>query len=680
MKKRCKSRKQLYFIILFIFLTENLFSQTFSNANATSITDNGSTVIPVNVSGLPTSIDTVNFGLESVTLNISHPANSQLRIQLESPDGSAVYLANHLPGINFTNTTFDGISGKYIDFGSAPYTGNYRSIQDLSYLNNSQNPNGIWKLIVEDNAAGNTGVVQNVSLQFGNKPAGPLLLSSNLPIIIINTHGNEIVDNPKVQADMNIIFNGPGKINYANQTNYNFSGKIGIEFRGHSSQMFPKKQYGFETRNDAGTDGADVGLLGLPKESDWILNANYSDKTMMRNVLSYELSREMGNYASRTIYCELIVNNEYKGVFVLMEKIKRNKNRVNVEKLTDADITPPNVTGGYVFSQDKLDGGEITWHSKIQGSSSVFQFVYPKKEKDLAPEQKTYLENYVDSFEQALNGSQYKDPANGFRKYADEVSFMDFFIINELARNIDGFRLSSYFHKSREGKLVAGPVWDFDIAWGNADYYDGSNPVGFDYSYNFPSNDWQVPFWWARLRMDDGWKKALNCRYSNFRDNVLSTQRINAVIDSLANELRYAEIRNFIRWGIMGKYVWPNPQPIPQTYSDAVSYLKDWIGNRLNFLDNELRLCAVVTPGERVHQWKIVPNPTGDQLTILSPLTEASQLQLNIYNVQGQLAKSDFIINNFIININISTLSRGIYFVRIGNDKGNMVTLKFIKN
>ena len=593
-----KRRTGFFFILLLSSLGEVSYSQSFSNNTVTGIPDNGSISIPIAVTGLPTAIDTVNFGLESITLDIVHTADQELTLQLQAPDGTTVLLAKNLPGSNYTNTIFNGTSNRYVDFGTSPYADNYRSIQDLSYLNNSQNPNGAWNLIVTDNAAGNVGTVQNVSFNFGSQPAKPLLSTSNLPIIKINTNDKDIVDDPKIVADMAIIYNVPGQKNNVNQTDYNYSGKIGIEFRGHSSLMFPKKQYGFETLNSDGDDDIDVSLLGLPKGSDWILSANYTDKTMMRNILSYQLSREMGNYASRTIYCEVIINNEYKGVFVLMEKIKKDKNRVDVEKITSSDVTPPNVTGGYIFSIDKLDGdgSETTWRSKIAPAPGtapiIFQFVYPKKAKDIQPEQKEYLATYVDSFEEALNGSDYQDPVNGFRKYADETSFMDFFIVNELARNIDGFRISSYFHKSREGKIVAGPVWDFDIAWGNANYFNGNNPVGFDYSNTFPSNDYQVPFWWRKLMTDVAWKGALNCRYSDFRGNVLSDQRINTIIDSLANELKNAEIRNFTRWDIIGHFVWPNPQPIPSSFGGEVSYLKDWIASRLDFLDSELGTCG----------------------------------------------------------------------------------------
>lgn len=581
-------------LILTVFFLSNCFSkiycQTFSNSTVAPISDNDITEFPVSVSNL-NAIDTTNFGLESVVINISHPDDLELSIQLKSPDGTTILLAKNIQGSGFSNTVFDAKSANFIDFANGPDNKNFRPLNDLAILNNGQIGNGTWKLIVTDNKSGNTGTINSVALNFGNAPAKPLLSSSNLPIIKINTNGNEIVDDPKIVADMNIIYNGKGMINYASQTDYNYSGKIGIEIRGHSSQRFPKKQFGFETRDVAGLDDVDVSLLGLPEQSDWILSANYNDKTMMRNVLSYKLSREMGDYASRTIYCELIIDNEYKGVYVLMEKIKKDNDRVDIEKLKSSDITPPNVTGGYIFSIDKLDGGEVTWHSTIQ-NSTVFQFVYPKDAEDIQPEQKQYLQNYVDSFEQALNGENFEDPSSGYRKYIDEKSFMDFFIINELSRNIDGYRISSYFHKPREAKIFAGPVWDYDLAWGNANYFDGSDPIGYDYSYDFPDDDYQVPFWWNKFLQDKLWKQNLVCRYNDYRQNILDQTNIDKIIDSLAEELQYAQQRNFIRWNIMGKAVSTNPTPVPRSYDDEVSALKNWITNRFVFLDNDLGPCA----------------------------------------------------------------------------------------
>lgn len=762
---------ELFFIILATTLSGISYSQSFSNNTITAITDNGTVNIPITVNGLATAIDTVSFGLESITVNIAHSAVQELTIQLQSPDGTIVLLANNLPGNNYTNTTFNGTAIRYIDFGSSPYSNNYRSIQDLSYLNNLQNPNGTWNLIVKDSANGNVGQVKSVTINFSNNPAKPLLSSSNLPIIKINTNGQDIAADPKIIADMVIIYNGPGEINNVNQTDYNYSGKIAIKYRGHGSMAFPKKQYAVETRDETGENSVNVSLFGFSSESDWILSANYSDKPMMRNILAYQLARDMGNYASHTKYCEVIINNEYRGVFVFQEKIKRDKGRVNVEKLGTSDITPPNVTGGYIYSKDYVDPGEVTWTSKIPGSPTVYQFVYPKAE-DVQPEQKNYLQSYVDSFELALNGTDFQDPIKGFRGFAEETSFMDYFLVNEVSKNIDGFRLSNYFNKARSGKIKAGPVWDFDIAWGNAWYDDGSLTTGFSYSYNYAPEETQVPFIWSRLMDDVAWRTAMNCRYSNYRGNILNLQRINNLIDSLANELQFAQQRNFTRWDIIGKNIWPNPDPVPTSYAGDVSYLKTWISERLSFLDSQFSACGaplpvtmldfegvhsgninkltwtttnelnnshfiversvnnepfmqigivnsdnsnatiknysfddkkpqagmnlyrlkqidytgsfhyskIVSIGVEINGWVISPNKVGSQLTLISHSSDNQRLTLKIFNMQGQLMKSEDVKNENIIDQNVSALLKGNYILQITDSKGRHTSLRFIKD
>ena len=169
--------------------------------------------------------------------------------------------------------------------------------------------------------------------------------SSNLPIFVINTNGQTIVNEPKIIVDLGIIYNGEGVRNNITDPFNHYNGKIGIEIRGASSQQYPKKQYGFETWDSSGEE-IDVSLLGLPEESDWILYAPYADKSLMRNVLAYSLSNKIGRYASRSRFCELILNGEYMGVFVLFEKIKRDKHRVDISKLTEADTTGDALTGG----------------------------------------------------------------------------------------------------------------------------------------------------------------------------------------------------------------------------------------------------------------------------------------------------------------------------------------------
>ena len=389
------------------------------------------------------------------------------------------------------------------------------------------------------------------------------LSSSNLPIIVINTAGQTILNDPKIAADMGIIYNGAGRNAVTDPFNH-YNGKIGIELRGQSSQQFPMKSYGIELRDAAGAS-QDKALFGLPKESDWVLYAPYNEKTLLHNFLAYTISREMGYWAANCRYVELMLNGDYKGIYVLMEKIKRGTGRVNISKLAATDVSGDAVTGGYIFSIDKDADG---WYSRyVPGGSFTqfirFSYVYPKITA-IVPQQAAYLKSFVDSFENSLTGSSFQDKATGWRKFADDASFIDYFIVNEASRNVDGYRLSSYFYKDRDskgGKIVAGPVWDYDLAFRNANYCSGSNVDGWAYRFNTvcPADYWLVPFWWDRLMSDTAFGSNLLCRWKAVRQTTLSLSHLNALIDSVAALTAEARQRHFQRWPVLGQYVWPNP-------------------------------------------------------------------------------------------------------------------------
>ncbi|MEJ2054313.1 MAG: CotH kinase family protein, partial [Calditrichaceae bacterium] len=264
--------------------------------------------------------------------------------------------------------------------------------------------------------------------------------SSNLPVIIINTNGQSIPNSSKIMADMGIIFNGSGERNYVTDSLNNYNGKIGIELRGSSSLMFPKKQFAVETRDSTG-ENLNVSLLGLPAENDWVLYAPYSDKSLMRNVLLYELSNEIGQYASRSRFCELILNGNYRGVYVLLEKIKKDDNRVDISTLNPAEISGEDLTGGYIIKIDKRDGEEVDgWYSDFlpvpgQSYKIFYQYHYPRPD-DIVPEQQTYIKNYFDNLENILHGRNYDDPETGYASLIDVSSFVDFFLLNEISKNV----------------------------------------------------------------------------------------------------------------------------------------------------------------------------------------------------------------------------------------------------
>ena len=513
--------------------------------------------------------------------------------------------------------------------------------------------------------------------------------SSNLPIFVINTHGQRIPDEPKIEVDLGIIYNGEGIRNKITDPFNEFNGKIAIEIRGSSSQMFPKKQYGFETIDSTGED-KDVSLLGFPAESDWILYAPYSDKSLIRNVLAYKLANNIGRYASRSRLCELVLNDEYMGVYVLLEKIKRNKDRVDISKLTEADTTGDNLTGGYILKIDKKDGGYNSgWYSDYRPYSNAWQTIYiqyhyPKPESILDV-QKKYIKSIVDSFETTMNSPEFADTLNGYTNFIDVESFVDYFILSELSRNVDAFRLSFFFYKdknSKDKKIKAGPLWDLNLGFGNSDYYNASSTEGWQINYlttdpTFLQSDYyQVPFWWKKLFSDKEFKNKIKLRWKEFRENELSIPNIMAIIDSITILLSESEERNFERWDILDEYIWPNAY-VGGSYENEISYLKNWIINRLNWMDEELDFIDDVSEkgkpvANNYYLFQNYPNPFNPSTMIKYKIPESGLVTIKVYDALGReiatLVNEEKPVGSYEIKFDGSNLSSGVYFYRLNFD------------
>ncbi|MCC7430104.1 CotH kinase family protein [bacterium] len=427
------------------------------------------------------------------------------------------------------------------------------------------------------------------------------LTTSNLPIVVINTLGQTIQDEPKIFVQMGIIDNGTGVINNISDPFNNYNGKIGIEVRGSSSQSFPKKQYAVETV-DASNNKINVPLLGMPSENDWILHAPYSDKSLMRNVLIYKLANEFGEYASRTRFCELVINGSYKGVYVLMEKVKRDDNRVNITKLNPTDVSGDALTGGYLLKIDKQTGANNNgWNSTFPpfpGATQQILFQYhDPASTELVQAQKNYIQNFIFQFENTMYGIGFTDAFSGYYDLIDTKSFLDFFILNEFGKNVDGYRLSSYLYKDRDSKdktLHLGPVWDFNLALGNADYCEGGLTTGWEVNFPCSGDGFQNPFWIKRLKQEPVFWNRFSCLWKELRTTKLHTDTLMAWIDATASELNQAQTRNFQQWQILGTYVWPN-NFVGQTYAEEVNYLKSWITSRTVWIDANIeQTCSTV--------------------------------------------------------------------------------------
>ncbi len=439
--------------------------------------------------------------------------------------------------------------------------------------------------------------------------------NSEVPYVKITT-ATTILNEPKVAGEMEIYINKKRVLN----------SKIGIEYRGSTSyRISDKKSFGIETR-DANGSAIDLSVLSFPAEEDWILTGDVFqapntvfDRTMMYHYIGYELSRNMGNYSSRSKFVEVELNGTYIGVYVLMEKLKRGPDRIDIESLSSSDTDPGKITGGYILKIDKTSGSDVlgthplsyydsnwdddcryTEYNSFRSNYDInrnqitfapycapynsnkyletyFVYDYPKPE-NINAAQKAYIKNYINDFETALLTDNFTTNTRTYTNYIDRKSFIDFFIVNEIAGNIDGYRLSTYLHKARGGKLKMGPVWDLNIGYGTG----GRVPVNdWIINYNtYVTNDaWMVPFWWKRLMEDPQFKTELKTRWVELRANVLSTSKVIELTSNTANYLivNNAILRNYTKW-----------TGINFDYNSGVNELKTYLTNRLSWMDSKI--------------------------------------------------------------------------------------------
>lgn len=526
--------------------------------------------------------------------------------------------------------------------------------------------------------------------QAGSKSESQITETSHLPLIVIETNGQTIVNEPKITAMMRVIDNGRGQINDPLGPGTDYEGFIGIEIRGQSSQMFPKKSYALETRDEEGNN-LNISLLGMPEEQDWILYAPYSDKSMLRNSLTFHLGSRMGGWQPRYRFCEVYINGNYQGVYMLMEKIKRDDNRLNISRLDPDEISGYDLTGGYIVKVDKTADltNEMYFRTfptnrYYNAHNYSFTYVYPKYD-EIASHQKTYIQNYLLEAENTLNGESFKDHKTGFRKFMDVMSFVDFQIIQELTNNVDGYRYSTYFYKKKNsdgGKLFAGPLWDFDLCYGNVNYS----------ARNLSTETWIYPLygptenfpmhWWARLMEDGGYGHAFVARWRVLREGSFRTDSIMAYIDNTVLYLGAAIDRNFTRWPILGTYVWPNYY-IGTTYEQEVTWLKNWVTARLNWMDANINLTALPDTSSGVWSLKVYPNPVRELMNISLYLYSESRLEIEVFDLLGrkviQAAYIPEAAGAQFIKLNVpGNIAAGYYILQIRQGEGILGRQKLI--
>ena len=399
---------------------------------------------------------------------------------------------------------------------------------------------------------------------------------SNLPLVVIDTFGAQIPDEPKVPGWIHIIGvdSLTGRASLTGPADH--TGRMAIEVRGKSTAGRPKQSYGFELRDDADRE-IDRPLLGMPAESDWVLYGPFNhDTAMMRNPFLYETSNQVGRYAPRTHYCEVFVNQgygridlqyDYRGIYLLVEKIKRGRHRVNLESPAARPGGDSLVGGGYILKMDKADVDEKGFHA---ARVNVLH-VYPKEEK-IQKAQSGWIRSYISRFGAALFGPTFRDPTIGYRSFIDVPSFIDFHLLCVLSKDPDGFVFSTYFHKPEAGKLHMGPIWDFDRSMGADLEPRSAHPIGWPTNYHHR--------WWWRLFDDPDFARQYNARWQQLRSDVLRTGNLHSIIDGFAKEIAEAQVRNYERWPLL--------LPEQDSWESRVADLKVWIRRRVEWMDSQL--------------------------------------------------------------------------------------------
>ena len=415
-----------------------------------------------------------------------------------------------------------------------------------------------------------------------------------LPVLLIDTPtGTAIPDEPKLDVRLR-VYAPPAELPWWEAwraPRYRYAGAAGIETRGSSSQRFPKKGYGLELRDAAGEDLV-TELLGLPPAADYVLHGPYSDKSLIRNALAYRLGERLDTDAPRTRLVELVIDRDYRGVYLLTERIELGEGHVAATAPGAEGVA---LTGDYLLKIDKGTGdpGLSGFRSRQRNGSNppvTFRFDEP-----VAPTaaQRSYIEDWMHGFEAALAGPGFADAATGYRKYIDVSSFIDYMLLTELARNVDGYRISTYFYKThddRGGKLHMGPLWDYNIAFANADYCRADDPEGWAYAYNARcgGNNWPLPMWWERLLEDPAFAATVADRWRALRDGPFSDNELTVLVDTLVAELGPAARHNHQRWQVLGKPVWPNVF-VGKDYAAEIEYLKSWLRQRAAWMDSAVK-------------------------------------------------------------------------------------------
>ena len=385
--------------------------------------------------------------------------------------------------------------------------------------------------------------------------------SSNrvLPVVVIETPDwTEITSKTKyVENTLMSIYNTDGRMIFDGLTN--------IKGRGNSTWVKPKKPYAIKFDKKQS-------LMSFPKDKSWVLLANYLDHTFMRNDLAFFMGEKISNleWTPRYKFVDLTLNGQYKGIYQLGEKIKIADDRVNIGKdgiLMEIDFRCLKESDARYFYVNHIECPVNIKDPDVEYNDDIFN----------------YAKEFVSVVDSILFSKDFKNPENGWQKYLDMDSFVEWYIINEIAKNADSqFGTSCYMNLKRNGKLKMGPVWDFDLGFGN--YENGKSSLIYNQTDGFYIKS--VP-WYNRLFEDPKFVSRVKERFAVYYSQK---EFIMSYIDDQAKSLADRAVYDNIKWGTNGS-INASDEEIKQTYQEKVNKLKNWLSDRLEWLNiyiNEL--------------------------------------------------------------------------------------------
>lgn len=397
-------------------------------------------------------------------------------------------------------------------------------------------------------------------------PTQSFPVASKLPVLRVSTTGNQPITSREVYV--------AGSYSLTDTTGERLSeGALDIRGRGHSTwDLMPKKPY----RVRLGTSTA---LFAMPASRHWVLLANYSDKTLLRNDVAFEFSRMLGmEWTPRARFVDLELNGAYQGIYQLVEHVRIAPDRVNIPELKVGDTTAATITGGYLIEVDERRGEDYCFSSLF--TRMIFCLSNPETLNDPAwAKQKAYITSYIHKIDSVLFSPQFADPQVGYAAYIDVESAISYYILNEYFKNVDGnLRLSTFLYKKRGGKLTFGPVWDFDLAMGNVNYDNADKTEGWHI---------RTATWFSLMFQDPAFANRVKARWNQLvADNSLN--KLGTYIDERTAYLHTVQTRNFERWPILGIWVWPN-RVVTGSYDGEVTAMRNWLFDRRRWLSDQMR-------------------------------------------------------------------------------------------